>query len=153
MDIKLKEIPNLDYPVGSKVRWKIVTLEIEGRNPAYNKIAEWYGCYDLTKKIEKPGAEYKKIAKSMERAAIRDIVRSDKYVVKSTNPKHGDVYELRAPKGKARLMFFYDDEGESLIVCTNPYSKAKGHSKKAQDNAFTHCAFLKEKYLEWKKEQ
>ncbi len=153
MEIKLVDVPGLDIPTGTKARWRVVTLEIDGRNPAYEQLAEWYGSYDLADKIEKPGPEFKKIAKSMVRAATREIVRSDQFVVKSTNPKHGDVYELRAPRGHARIMFFYDDDSESLIVCTNPYSKGKGHSNKAQDQAFAHCAFLKEKYLQWKKEQ
>jgi len=70
-------------------------------------------------------------------------VQNPKHVKKSANPRHGNVYEMLAYTGAARLMFFYDDEERALIVCTNEYEKSKGD----QDAAFARCAALRELYL------
>jgi len=74
-------------------------------------------------------------------------VTDEKLVTKCANPNHGNVYEARAHKGKARLMFFYSEEEEAVIVCTNPFWKGQGN----QDGAFSTCAKLKsifEKYYD-----
>ncbi len=74
-------------------------------------------------------------------AAQQDRVRNPKHVKKSGNAAHGNVYEMIAYTSRARLMFFYDDAEESLIICTNEYEK-----KGDQDAAFARCAALREIY-------
>lgn len=141
MDVKLVEIPNL--PLSEKARWRVVTLEINGRNPALEALALW----NTDKQFR---SEYNKIIRAMARAASEVRVTDPKQVGRS---KDGEVFELRAHRGKARLMFFYDDEGESLIVCTNDYWKGAGHTNKAQDRAFQLCKSMKEVFLAWKQKQ
>jgi len=73
----------------------------------------------------------------------RETYCDENKIKKNSNPKYGDVYEMRADKGHARLMFFYDIEEESIIICTNHFWKGKG----LQDTAFKKCAEFKELYL------
>jgi len=74
-----------------------------------------------------------------------DRIRDEKKVKKSKNPKHDGVYEIRADKGSARLMFFYCEKTQAAVICTNTYWKAKD-SKKEQDQAFERCHQLKQFY-------
>jgi len=59
------------------------------------------------------------------------------------DPRDGDVYEMIAYTGVARLMFFYDEEDDALIVCTNDYEKSRGD----QSAAFRRCAALRSYYF------
>lgn len=139
MNVKLVDVPHL--PMSEKARWRVVTLEINGRNPALEALVKW----NTDKQFR---SEYTKIIRAMTRAASEVRVTDPKQVGRSND---GEVFELRAHRGKARLMFFYDDEGESLIVCTHDYWKGSGHSKTAQNQAFNVCKKLKEVYLRWKR--
>ncbi len=69
-------------------------------------------------------------------------VRDEKLVTKCANPDYGDIHEARAHKGHARLMFFYSEREQAVIVCTNEFWKGKG----SQDAAFARCAKLKQIY-------
>ncbi|MFP4166929.1 MAG: type II toxin-antitoxin system RelE/ParE family toxin [Opitutales bacterium] len=94
--------------------------------------------------------DFKKIAKVIERVGQAHRVRDEKHVKKSRNPKHENVYEIRADKGHARLMFFYDDDAETAVfVCTNPCWKGSGN----QDQAFETCNQMKLAYEKQKLEE
>ena len=70
-------------------------------------------------------------------------IRNEKQVTKSA--KFADVYEMRADKGHARIMFFYDPEAGTAI-CTNAYWKGKG----SQDHAFQACDGFRKVYFRCK---
>ena len=81
----------------------------------------------------------------MKRVGQTIRVRDPKHVKKSTNPKHKDVYEMRADKGHARLMFFYSRRDKTAVAaCTNKYWKGQGD----QNQAFELCDQLRRKYEE-----
>lgn len=132
MKFELIEIPDVNLDATNK--WKICALEINNRSPILKALIEW--------KRKRPD-DYKKIFCSMKLVAVNDRVVDPKHVKKTSNPsKHGDVYEMRAHKGLARLFFFYDDQNERVVVCTNEYIKGKGD----QNNAFAQCGKLKRYY-------
>lgn len=130
MRIQLQDIPGL--VLGDKPLWRVKILSINGKQPALDALVKW--------KREEP-RDYKKIIASIKIAAGTHRVANKKRVKKTTNPKQGDIYEFRADKLHARLFFFYDDE-ETLIICTNDYWKNKG----SQDAAFEICAGMKAVY-------
>lgn len=74
-----------------------------------------------------------------------DRIQDEKKVKKSKN--HEGVYEIRADKGSARLMFFYSQRTPSAVICTNTYWKTK-KSAHEQNQAFERCAGLKKYYEE-----
>ena len=132
MKYELIEIPDLNIDATNK--WKICALQIENRSPALNALIEW--------KRKRPD-DFKKIISSMKLVAVNDRVTDPKHVKKTSNPnKHGDVYEMRAHKGLARLFFFYDEQNEKVVVCTNHHIKNKGD----QNAAFALCGLLKANY-------
>ena len=94
---------------------------------------------------DKSPADYKKIMKVLCMIGQVDRIRDEKKVKKSKNPKHDDIYEIRADKGHARLMFFYSAQDQAVVVCTNTYWKAKA-SQREQDQAFHVCHQLKKIY-------
>lgn len=128
MKIELWEIPNV--PDAPSNPWKVRVLAIDGRSPALTALDGW---------AQKQAADFKKIIKSLRYASQTTRVHNEKFVKKCANPDHGDVYEARADKGHARLMFFYSPKDGSVIVCTNSFWKGQG----SQDNAFGQCAKLK----------
>ncbi len=127
MKIGLLEIPRMN--ASQQTCWKIRALVVDGRAPALDALLTWR---------ESEEADYKKIMKVMRIVGQRNRVQIEKYIKKSANPAHGDVYEMRADRSHARLMFFYSED-ESIIVCTNSYWKNKGN----QNIAFGHCAQLR----------
>lgn len=135
--MRLVEIPGFESNASD--RWRIKTLEIDGKNPALSTLLDWSRAEPR---------DYKKIIRSLRMVAANRWVRDEKFATKSDNPAHGDVYEARADKLHARLMFFYDrDSGDAVAVCTNPYWKGSG----SQDHAFAICAAVKRKYEEAKR--
>lgn len=128
MKIELWEIPTV--PDAPSNPWKVQVLAIDGRSPALTALDEW---------SQRQVADFKKIIKSLRYASQTVRVHNEKFVKKCANPDHGDVYEARADKGHARLMFFYSAKHDSVIVCTNSFWKGQG----SQDNAFGNCAKLK----------
>jgi hypothetical protein len=134
MAVRLIEIPGIEAQ--HQRVWRIRVLEINGRNLVLEKLHEW---------SQKNQADYKKIMKVLRILGQHDRIRDPKKVKKSTNPDHGDVYEVRADKGGARIMFFYDRKDQSVVVCTNTYWKAKS-SQREQDAAFERCNQLRKFY-------
>ncbi len=134
MSLRLLKIPGIEAHY--ETMWQVRVLEIEGKNLVLESLVEW--------RRNAPG-DYKKIMKILRMVGLTDRIRDEKKVKKSQNPKHKDVYEIRADKGSARLMFFYCRSSQSAVICTNTYWKAKS-SQSEQDSAFGICARLKEYY-------
>lgn len=116
--------------------WQVRVLQINGRDLVLGSLAEW--------QRKSPG-DYKKIMKVLSMIGQVDRIRDEKKVKRSANPKHDGVYEIRADKGSARLMFFYCEKTQAAVICTNTYWKTKS-SKKEQDQAFETCHKLKQIY-------
>lgn len=134
MKIGLRDIPGFE-PDASDV-WKVKALEVNGVAPVLNEMLQW-------KTSEK--SDFRKIIKAMRFAAKQHRVRDEKKVKSCANKKYHGTYEFRADKGHARVMFFYDEQQESIIVCTTPFF-GKGGSAKKQDAAFKDCHNLKTLY-------
>jgi putative component of toxin-antitoxin plasmid stabilization module len=132
MTAKLIQIPGIANH--HQMVWQVRVLEIDGRNLVLSDLAEW---------SKKSPADYKKIMKVLFMVGQQDRIRDEKKVKKSKN--HDGVYEIRADKGSARLMFFYDHSTQSAVVCTNTYWKTKT-SEREQNNSFDLCARLKKIY-------
>mgnify|MGYP001581636057 CR=1 len=133
MKTSLMEIPGIE-PEHQTV-WRVRVLAIDDKAPALAALIRWEKTYIK---------EYKSIMKVLRLAGQQQRVKNPKHVKKTNNPKHGEVYEAIAYTGIARLMFFYDDRTEALIICTNEYEKGGGN----QDAAFARCAQLKQVYLD-----
>lgn len=134
MSIKLIQIPGVTNQ--HQTHWLVRVLQINDHDLVRGSLAKW--------ERESPG-DYKKIMKVLQMIGQVDRIRDEKHVKKSDNPKHDKVYEIRAHKGSARLMFFYSEKTQSAVICTNSYWKAKD-SKKEQDQAFETCHKLKQIY-------
>ena len=134
MTITLEDIPGLDLP--AQALWQVKALVVDGRSPALAALVDW--------KRSRPD-DYKRILKAICMAAReRRLTGNRKHVGKNQNPDHGEVFEFIAYTGKARLMFFYDERADAIIVCTNAHEK--GNSSQ-QDAAFGRCAAYKALYL------
>ena len=134
MAIGLIQIPGVTNQ--HQTRWLIRVLQINDRDLVLGDLAEW--------QRKSPG-DYKKIMKVLQMIGQVDRIRDEKHVKQSDNPKHDGVYEIRAHRGSARLMFFYSEKTQSAVICTNSYWKAKD-SKREQDQAFETCHKLKQIY-------
>lgn len=134
MQCELIDIPGLEPE--NQTRWRVRMLAIDRKCLVLPDLVEWQ---------KNSPADFKKIMKVMRYVGQLDQVRDEKHVKKSGNPQHGDVYEMRAHKGSARLMFFYSKRDRAVVICTNTYWKTKD-SKSEQDNAFALCARLKALY-------
>lgn len=137
MTITLAEIPGLDPAV--QTVWKVRELVIDDHHPVQVALDRW---------IKEHPAGHKTILKVMRLAAQQERVLNPKHVKKSTNPKHGDVYEMIAYTEIPRLFFFYEKGTDSLIICTNDFDKGDGD----QDAAFKRCADLRDFYRKHKNE-
>lgn len=140
MKIRLRNIPGFEPNPSDE--WEVKTLEINDSSPVLSELLQW-------KRSE--NANYKKIIKAMEFAAKQHRVHDKKKVKPCANKKYDGTYEFRAHQGDARVMFFYDESEESIIVCTTPFF-GKGGSSKRQDTAFKNCYDLKTLYLAQKNE-
>jgi len=138
LNLELLDIPGLKPEEQSAC--KIKALSIDGKSPALSALALWEAS-------EK--ADYGKIMKVLRILGQVGRLRDERKVKKCSNADYPDVYEARADKGKARLMFFYDESDRSMIICTNEYWKGSG----SQDTAFKHCNSFREVYLQWKREK
>lgn len=135
MPIVLEEIPGLTP--GDQTCWQVRALAIDDRSPALAALDNW---------AQSAPADYKKILKVLRIVGQFRRVTDETKVTKCANPDIGDVYEIRAHKGHARLFFFYSDKGEAVIVCTNAFWKGKG----SQQQAFATCAKFRDIYLKSK---
>ena len=134
MAVELIQIPGVTNH--HQLVWQIRALQFNSRNLVLGPLAEW--------ERKSPG-DYKKIMKVLSIIGQVDRIRDEKKVKKSSNTKHDGVYEIRADKGSARLMFFYCERKQAVVICTNTYWKTKS-SKKEQDQAFETCHNLKQFY-------
>lgn len=114
--------------------WRITALEINGNCPVVSSLIAW------RKNSE---ADFKAIKKVMIMVASQHRVATKKHVVKSRTCD--EIYEMRAGKLNARIMFFYSPK-ENLVVCTNPYEKNQPN----QHAAFDLCENLRERYFRGK---
>ena len=135
MSIELVEIPGIEAQYQTK--WKVRALVVVGRDPVREALIRWQKHYP---------DDYKAIMKAMRIAAQKYRVYNQKLVKKSTDSSHGNAYEFIAYTNIARLMFFYDEGDESLIVCTNEFEKSRGD----QSAAFLLCTQLRELYFNTK---
>jgi len=129
--ITLEDIPELGLPLNTS--WQVKVLVVEGRNPVKTALLRW-------KKENQ--RDYKAILKVLRLTAQQYRVQKQEHVKKSANADHGEIYEARAHKGTARLMFFYEEGSQSLIICTHEYEKGRGD----QDASFARCAAFKDLY-------
>jgi hypothetical protein len=130
--LELVQIPGLRAE--EQTRWQVRALAFDGQSPALAALRQW----------QQTGiADFKKIMKVMRIVGGMHRVPDENKVKRSENPAHGDVYEMRAHKGHARMMFFYSERDDAaVVVCTNDYWKGKG----SQGAAFARCAKLKQLY-------
>ncbi len=132
MGFELHYIPGLDLPADCRCR--INALAINGKSPALAALVDW-------KRNNR--RDYDRIVNVMKLLAERGRLTDERYVRKTSKPhKHGDVYEMKAYRGKARLFFFYHTTDNSIVICTNAHDKGKG----SQDAAFSKCGELKRLY-------
>ena len=134
MAIELIQFPGVTNH--QQLVWQIRVLQINNRDLVLGPLVEW--------ERKSPG-DYKKIMKVLSIIGQVNRIRDEKKVKKSSNPKHDGVYEIRADKGSARLMFFYCEKTQVAVICTNTYWKTKS-SRKEQDQAFETCHKLKQIY-------
>ena len=135
MTITLEDIPELQLPINAF--WQVKALVVDGKSPALDALESWSRHHP---------DEYKRILKAIRIAAMqRRDTAGRKHVGKNKNPEYGDVYEFIAYTGIARLMFFYDDRADALIVCTNAHGKVNTAAN--QDAAFARCAAYRNLYL------
>lgn len=133
------DIPESD--IGEQQCWKIQflgTLDESNntRSPVLNDFLEW------KKKNRK---EFAKIVRAMTYAATHSKHIDPKFVKEDREKRGG--FEFRNNRCNLRLLFFYDDDNDQIIICTNTFKKSKN---KAQDEAFAKCARLKDAYFESK---
>lgn len=119
---ELYDIPDIE--AAWEESHELRAIVINGKSPVLNELAAW-------KKTER--ADYKKILKVMERVARLDRVIDEKHVT-ADGARRG-VYEMRAHKGHARVLFFYDEAPDFTVILTNCYWKGRGDQTKAFDLA------------------
>ena len=134
MPVDLVQIPGVTNH--HQIVWQVRALRVNGRDLVLGPLAEL--------QRNSPG-DYKKIMKVLSIIGLVDRIRDEKKVKKSSNPAHQGIYEIRADKGSARMMFFYCEKTQSAVICTNTYWKAKS-SRTEQNQAFEACYKLKQIY-------
>ena len=143
MKTELIDIPGLF--LGSDAQWKVKALKING------EVSLAIDALDRWRADPKMKRDHKLIIEAIQYAAHVRRVEDDRVVKISDNMNHGEVYEFRAydfdrqRAGKARLMFFYDESDDALIICTNSYEKDIGTAF-AQDRMFAMCDRFKKEY-------
>lgn len=120
--LELSDIPDME--AAWEESHSIRALVINGKSPVLDHLA------DLKRNAL---ADYKKIIKVMERVARLGRVIDEKHV-KQDAEKRG-IYEMRAHKGHARVLFFYDEDTNQTVICTLGYWKGRGDQSKAFDLA------------------
>lgn len=149
MKIELEDIPDLDHLFSESPEWEVKTCHLGGAgNLVLKKLDQWRNDSEMKK-------EYEQIMVSIVTTACSKKIESDTpFVKKNTNPDNGEVYELRSYNekieraGKARILFFYDEEDRNIIICTNTFEKQGD-----QNMSFRQCARLKQLYLQQRREQ
>jgi len=134
MEIDLVDIPGVRPEDQSE--HNVRALRINKKSPALDALLGW---------SKKSKADYQKIMKVLRLVGQQKRVTNENHVKKNTNSVYGDVYEMRAHKGSARLLFFYTADTNEVVICTNSYWKTKA-SKREQNQAFKLCADLRDLY-------
>lgn len=135
MNVELKDIPGLS--LNDQCKHRIKVLAINGKSPALESLIDWQ---------VNQTADFNKILKVIKLVGSQIRVTNPKHVKACVGKRLDGLYEMRADKGHARLVFFYSREDDTAVaVCTNPYWKAKS-SKTEQTKAFQHGALLKTIY-------
>lgn len=132
MKLELVDIPGLETL--SAGVWKVQALVVGGRDPVRSALAKW--------QRESPN-DYRAILKVMRIASQQNRVLNPKHVKPAVGASCDGVYEMIAYTRCARLMFFYDEQDDALIICTNEYEKGRG----SQDAAFKRSAELRGLYF------
>lgn len=136
MKVELLEIPGL--AASDQTACRIRVLSIDGKSLALAALELWESAEN---------ADFKKIMKNIRiLGQLGRDVRDEKRVKKCSNPSFDGTYEIRADKGSARLMFFFDDAEGLLVICTNDFWKGSGN----QDTAFKHCFEFRTIYFKTK---
>ncbi len=142
MKTDLIDIPGLF--VGANPRWKVKAIFNGEVSLAVDALDRWRADPKMKR-------DYKLIVEAIQYAANVERVTDERIVKGSENFDHGEVYEFRAfdPDtnwtGRARLMFFYDESDESLIICTNSYDKNIGNYE-SQNLMFSMCDRFRQEY-------
>ncbi len=145
MKIDLEDIPGLEHFFSDPPKWKVKTCCLGGAgNLVLKKLDLWRNDPEMEE-------EYGQIIANIVVTACSEKIESDTpFVKKNRNPENGEVYEFRAfnenteRAGKARVLFFYDEDDENLIICTNTFEKGQGD----QNMSFSQCAQLKQRYFQ-----
>lgn len=136
MDVRLVDIAAV------KIEWQTVhrikALEINGRSPALDALAEW---------AQDNQRDYNRLMHSIKLVCQNIRVHNPKYIKKSRNPRHGDVYEIRADKGLPRLFCFYSRSSDQVVICTHGWGKQS--SRRQQDAEFEKCVKFKRLYEDY----
>lgn len=121
-ELRLVSIPGVhpEWEESHPVR----ALEINGVSPALDALADW-------KRVQQ--ADFKKIMKVIERVARLVRVLDEKHV--TPDARRTGIYEMRAHRGHARLMFFYEPGPRGTAVCVLPFWKGVGNQRTAFDRA------------------
>lgn len=130
MKVELREVP--DVPAAWQTTHRVRALAVNGRAEAVDALAEWR---------TRGGGDYGKIVESLRQAAGKRRVSNPDRVKRDR--KRSGVFELRAPRGNARLFYFYSPDANEIIVLTNAYWKTKP-SEAEQERAFERARRLME---------
>lgn len=145
MKIELEDIPGLEQHFSEPPQWRVKTCCLGGAgNLVLKKLSQWADDPEMEE-------EYAQIIANIVVTACSERIESDTpFVKRNHNPENGEVYEFRAfnekieRAGKARVLFFYDEEDGNMIICTNTFEKGQGD----QNMSFRQCAHLKQLYLQ-----
>jgi len=100
--------------------------------------------YELAMLKQQQEPDHKKLLRALRLAGENPRVTNPRHV--KQGKVHKDIYEMRADKGLARLMFFYAPPDET-VVCTELFRKTDG-GKDGQDTAFRRSEAMRQAYLE-----
>jgi phage-related protein len=132
--IRLVEIPEVGPEWESE--HKIRALAVGGRAPAIDFLVQ-------LKRDHRD--DYKRILKVMRLVGTQTRVRNENHVKRGK--QHREIYEMRAHKGHARLLFFYAQA--AVVICTHGFRKAKESAAAEQNREFEKCELLRKRYLNW----
>ena len=141
MSFRLENIPGLSEE--EQTVHQIRALAFGGRNPAKKALLEWQkNCPN----------EWKKLMRGIRFAGAhaRNELLETNYAERCDNAEYGEIYEFRNNRCPLRLMFFFDRDDQTLIVCTNDYQKSDAQRTKSggQDTAFEKCAKIRDAYYQ-----
>ena len=132
MTVKLVDIACI--PADWQTVHRIKALEINGRSPALDALADWQQQNDR---------DFKRLMRSIKLLCMNKRVENPKHMKKGDG-QQADVYEIRADKGLPRLFCFFTKGCEEIVICTHGWGKKS--SRKQQDAEFEKCSRFKTLY-------